>query len=290
LAADLHVHTTSSDAAMSGARQVELAAAAGLTALAIADHNAISAVPGAQSVAERWGVEVIAGAELDCNYHDTDTHIVALFLDLERPDFIKGFIALQDRWRAWCLEVLEEYRRATGIEVPWDDLYFAGDVPVGGALVDALQRKGYHGPIATKGGWGYGPPQARFVPMPLSPGEVCDLVHLGGGVAVLAHTVEKNANGEPKFVSSKWTEPADFSEILEMGVDGWECWRGGHTPEEIEFILRWGDRLGLLPAGGSDSHGPYPPDTEEGRRGGSLRPLVPDQAVEALRAKAESYR
>ena len=61
--ADLHVHTTSSDAKMSGPRQVELAAAAGLNALAITDHNAISAVPGAQFVAGRWGVEVIAGQD-----------------------------------------------------------------------------------------------------------------------------------------------------------------------------------------------------------------------------------
>jgi hypothetical protein len=289
LPADLHLHTTSSDAAMSGPRQVELAAAAGLSAMAITDHNAVSAVPGAQFVAERWGVEVIAGAELDCNFHDTDTHIVALFLDLDRPEFIKGFIALQDRWRAWCREVLEEYRRAAGIEVLWEDVYFAGDVPVGGALVDALQRKGYDGPIAYKGGWGYGPPGARFVPMPLSPREVCDLVHLGGGVAILAHTVETNRAGEPKFVSTKWTEPGDFREILDMGIDGWECWRGGHSAQDVEFILHWGKRLGLLPAGGSDYHGPQPPNPDQPRRGG-LAPMVPDEAVEALRARAATYR
>ena len=288
--ADLHVHTTSSHAAMSGARQVEFAAAAGLSALAITDHNAISAVPGAQLVAERWGGEVIAGAELDCSHHDTDTHIVGLFLELDRPEFIEGFIGLQERWREWCLEVLAEYRRATGIEVAWEDLYFAGDVPLGGTLLDALQRRGYEGPVVKKGGWDYGPPEARFVPMPASPQEVCDVVHLGGGVAVLAHTMERTDAGEPRFVATDWTDPGDFREVLEMGVDGWECWRGGHTPAEIEFLLHWGDRLGLLPAGGSDFHGPFPPGSERAKRGGSLLPLVPDEAVEALRAKAEAYR
>ena len=286
--ADLHVHTTSSDARMSGPRQVELAAAAGLSALAITDHNAITAVPGAQLVAGRWGVEVIAGAELDANYHETDTHIVGLFLELDRPEFVEGFIALQDRFREWAREVLGEYHRATGIRVEWEDLYFAGDVPTGGDLVEALQRKGYDGPIANKGGWGYGPPEARFVPMPAAPQEVCDLVHRGGGVAILAHTVEKRADGEPKFVSLEWNDTSDFREVLDMGIDGWEVWRRAHTPEQIAFLLHWGEKLGLVFAGGSDEHGPYPPGSPRAGRGG-LAPLVPDEAVEALRARAERY-
>jgi len=282
LPADLHVHTTSSDGRMSGPRQVELAAAAGIGTIAIADHNAVSAVPGARFVGKRWGVEVIAGAELDANFHDLDMHIVGLFFDLERPDFQAGMIALQDRWRDWASEVLVEFDRATGIRVEWEDLYFWGDVPTGADLVHALQRYGYDGPLAHKGGWEYGPPEARFVPMPLAPRQVCDLIHRGGGAAILAHPTDK-------FISRRWTEPGDFHEILEMGIDGWECWRDGHNEEVTEFLLRWAQRLGMLPSGGSDYHGPYPPDHGKAPRPG-LMAAVPDEVVEALRAKAGTYR
>lgn len=283
--ADLHVHTTSSDGHMSGPRQVELAAAAGLTKIAIADHNAVSAVRGSQYVAARWGVEVIAGAELDANCRDLDCHIVGLFLDLDRPDFQKGLIAAQDAWREWAREVIAETGRAVGIPLRWEDLYFWGDVPTGGDIVNALQRAGYAGPMAQQGGFTYGPPEARFVPMPLSLPEVCDLVHRGGGAAILAHPFDK-------FISLAWTEPKDFHEFLDAGIDGWECWRGGYAPEKVDFLLRWADRLNLLPSGGSDHHGPYPPTSAKASRtaGGLDSVKVPDAAVEALRQRASTYR
>jgi len=269
---------------MSGPRIVEIAASLGLTAIAITDHNAISAVPGAQWVAQRWGVEVIAGAELDANCRDLDCHIVGLFLDPERPEFQKGMIAAQDAWRDWARAVLEETSRAAGLRLGWGDLYFWGDAPTGGDIVQALRRAGYDGPIAQKGGFQYGPPDARYVPMPLSPADVCDLVHRGGGVAILAHPLDK-------FISTDFTSTEDFREFLNAGIDGWECWRKGYTREQTEFLLRWANRLGLLPSGGSDIHGPYPPESEKARVGleglGSVK--VPDKAVEALRARAGQY-
>lgn len=285
LPADLHVHTTSSDAHASGARIVELAASFGLTTIAITDHNAISAAPGAQFAGKRWGIEVIAGAEIDANFRDLDCHIVGLFLDLERPEFQKGFIAMQNAWRGWARAVLEETSRAAGVKVNWDDMYFWGDEPTGGDVLKALRRAGYDGPFVQKGGFTYGPPDARYIPMPLSPAEVCDLVHSGGGVAVLAHPLDK-------FVSREFTRPEDFREFLDAGIDGWECWRKGYTPEQAEFLMHWARRLGLLPSGGSDIHGPYPPESNEAHRGleglGAVK--VPDEAVEALRARAARYK
>jgi hypothetical protein len=285
LPADLHAHTTSSDGRMSGPRLVEIAAGVGLTAIAIADHNAVSAVPGAQFAAPRWGVEVIAGAELDANCRDLDCHIVGLFLDLERPEFQKGMIAAQNAWRDWARAVLEETSRAAGLRLGWQDMYFWGDEPTGGDIVEALRRAGYDGPVAQKGGFQYGPPDARYIPMPLSPADVCDLIHRGGGVAILAHALDK-------FVSTEFTRPEDFKEFLDAGIDGWECWRSGYGPEQTEYLLRWAERLGLLPSGGSDIHGPYAPGSEKARRGleGLGQATVPDDAVEALRARAAEHK
>jgi len=270
---------------MSGTRIVEIAASLGLTKIAITDHNAVSAAPGAQLMAQRWGVEVIAGAEIDANCRDLDCHIVGLFLDLQRPEFQRKFIAMQNAWREWARAVLEETSRAAGVKVMWDDMYFWGDEPTGGDVTKALRRAGYEGPFVQKGGFTYGPPDARYIPMPLSPAQVCDLIHTGAGVAILAHPLDK-------FVSPDFTQPDDFRKFLDAGIDGWEAWRKGYGPEQRDFLLRWADRLSLLPSGGSDIHGPYPPDSDEARRAreGLGEMLVPDDAVEALRDRAQRYK
>ena len=273
--ADLHLHTTASDGCAAGARRVEQAASLGLQAIAITDHNAISAIPGARLAAGRWGVEVIAGVELDSDLQGVLTHIVGLFLDLERPDFQREMLAAQDAWRGWIRAGMAELTRDTGIALAWEDLCFTGDVPTGGDVLAALHRKGHQGlPVS------WGDPGTPQVPLPLAAREVCELIHRAGGVAILAHPWKHLAGGT-------LAEPREFQPVLATGVDGWECWRHGHTPEQTEYLLRWVRHFGLLPSGGSDYHGPKQP-------GEPLPPfgvtMVPDEAVEALRERAEGYQ
>ncbi len=275
MTADLHLHTTSSDGWESGARRVEQAAAVGLGAIAITDHNAISAIPGARQVAGHWGVEVIAGVELDCTLADLHTHIVGLFVDLDSPAFQADMLMVHESWRGWTREVMGIVGPAAGVDLQWRDLRFWGDVPTGGDVTQALRRKGYTGPIGL-----YGPPGCpdRVLP-PLSATEVCDLIHRAGGVAVLAHPWKHVGLGE-------WTEPAQFAHIPAAGLDAWECWRHGHTEEQTGWLLSWAERLKLLPSGGSDYHGPKPEETTSHFG----RVWVEEPAVEALRAKAAEYR
>jgi len=270
---DLHVHTTSSDGLMSGPRVVETAAARGLRAVAITDHNAISAVPGAQYAAARWGVEVVPGAELDCDLQGALTHVVGLFLEVGDPAFQRDFIALQDAWRQWIRDGMEELAGTTGIRLAWEDVDFSGDVPVGGDVLTALHRAGHEGPPVS-----WGDPGTPTVALPYSMRQVCDLIHRGGGVAILAHPWKHIGAGS-------LTSEAEFAFLRETGVDGWECWRLGHTPEQTEYLLGWGRRLGLLPSGGSDYHKPRP--WAEAKLGHAT---VPDEAMEALRAKAGEYK
>jgi hypothetical protein len=264
---------------MSGPRRVEQAASVGLTAIAITDHNAVSAIPSARFVAGRWGVEIIAGAELDSNWHNVCAHIVGLFLDLERPDLQRDMFRVQDAWREWIRETMAEIGKAAGVTLEWDNLYYWGDVPTRGDVHDALRAQGYEGPIVRMGGSPYGPPGARFVPLPLSADYVCDMVHRAGGIAILGHPWRE-------FAPGTLSEASEFQPILEMGIDGWECWRGDYTPEQTDYLLHWAQRLNILPSGGSDYHGPRP--------GHTLRPFgaitVPDDILEAMREKAKTYR
>ncbi len=62
--ADLHVHTTHSDGACSPCEVVRAAANVGLAALAITDHDTVSAIAIARVEADRLGLELVGGVEL----------------------------------------------------------------------------------------------------------------------------------------------------------------------------------------------------------------------------------
>lgn len=76
---DFHIHSALSpcaDRAMTPVNIVAAAAAIGLKAIALTDHNAIANVPPAVAVGEALGVTVVPGIELQTA---EDIHILALF-------------------------------------------------------------------------------------------------------------------------------------------------------------------------------------------------------------------
>jgi 3',5'-nucleoside bisphosphate phosphatase len=57
------------------------ASRAGLAALAITDHDTVSALSIARPEAARWGVELIAGVELTCAWRSRELHLLGYFID-----------------------------------------------------------------------------------------------------------------------------------------------------------------------------------------------------------------
>ena len=58
---DLHVHTTASDGTFTPAQVVELARDAGLSAIAITDHDTVSGYAEAAKCGAELGVEIVPG-------------------------------------------------------------------------------------------------------------------------------------------------------------------------------------------------------------------------------------
>ena len=56
------------------------AARVGLGALAITDHDTVSALPIARPEAAWWGIELIAGVELTCEFEGRELHILGHFI------------------------------------------------------------------------------------------------------------------------------------------------------------------------------------------------------------------
>src|SRR6478752_7203435 len=93
--ADLHVHTTHSDGVCSPCEVVVAAAGVGLAALAITDHDTVSALAVARPEADRLGVELISGVELTCEYEDREIHVLGYFFRDDDPDLLDAMSRLR---------------------------------------------------------------------------------------------------------------------------------------------------------------------------------------------------
>lgn len=78
---DLHVHSTASDGSFTPAEVTALAREAGLTAIALTDHDTVSGVGEALAAAGDSPLEVVPGVELSCLYKEKEIHILGLYID-----------------------------------------------------------------------------------------------------------------------------------------------------------------------------------------------------------------
>jgi len=271
---DLHSHSTVSDGSDRPGALVEEAAAAGVSALALTDHDILDGLAEAATAADRVGIRLVRGCEVSCQVDRGTMHVVILFLD--RPTG-----PLHDR--------LAEVRRArenrndeivarlveAGFEITVDEvLARSGDGTVGRPHIAAvLLDRGYVGSIEEAfDRWLARGRPAYVERLRMTPEETIDLAHRSGAVAVLAHPFSLDRHPE---------ELAPFvGELAEMGLDAMEVEYAGYQPEERAWLGEVADRHGLAPSGGSDYHGSYKPGLALGRGRGDLS--VPDDWLDAL--------
>ena len=101
---DLHTHSLCSDGAQTPADVVRTAKAAGLSAIALSDHDCIEGVQEAMEEGSRLGVEVIPAVELSAQ-SETELHILGYFIDIHNP-------RLKDAM-AYALRVRDERQEET---------------------------------------------------------------------------------------------------------------------------------------------------------------------------------
>jgi predicted metal-dependent phosphoesterase TrpH len=240
---DLHMHSTASDGAVAPADVVAAAQRAGLSAIALTDHDTVDGVAAAQAAGASLGVRVIAGVELSAIDEGDEIHVLGLHL--AHPEHI-----------AAALDELKETRRARA-KLTVERLNALG-VPVTLEAVFAAAGEGAVGrPHVAKalvaGGWardfrdafdrwlGNGKP-ACIEKRTVTFEEAARLIHDAGGLAVYAH---------PGGAASR----AVLEELASLGLDAVEVRHPSHTADEIARLAALTDELGLVPSGGSDWHG-----------------------------------
>ena len=288
---DLHTHTTVSDGGDSPTELVIKAAAAGITALAVTDHDNDLGLDEAQTAGREHGVEVVRGVEISCDVEDLSArgynptvrptmHLLGYFIpETENP--LSEELANLRHHRASRNILMVERLNELGVPLTFEEVeneaggpgaqigrpHFAavlvrhGAVPDYQAAFDKYLAKGAKAYLSRK---------------LLAPVEAIELMLTSGVVPVLAHPFTMNLPDAEldRFVT----------ELVDAGLKGIEGYHGDLPEEDQEPYRELGRRHGLILSGGSDHHGDMRPD--RGLPGGKCGVTVPAEVLGELKASA----
>ena len=276
---DLHTHSRCSDGTDPPERVVELAAAAGCSAVALTDHDTLAGVPPAAAAARRLGIRLIAGCEVSCAAPTGSAHVLCYFVDDQRSPLADELARLRrdraERNAALFARLDELGLPATEAEVRAE----AGSEGIGRPHVAAvLVRNGAAATIDEAFDRYLGRGAPAYVPKArVSVAEVARLAAASKAVAVLAHPLSLGL--------SDAALEATVAELAAGGLGGLECHYGRYDPPTRSALAELAGRHGLVATGGSDFHGAYKADLAVGVGTGDLR--VPDAALDALDARRD---
>jgi predicted metal-dependent phosphoesterase TrpH len=272
---DLHTHPTVSDGSDSPAHLAELAAAAGLRAFALTDHDRLDGLAEARTRADELGVELVPGCELSCE-HAATMHILVYDIEAGEGPLQDQLLGLQQS-RETRNDRMADLLVELGLPVTREEMEAeAGGIGVGRPHVAAvLVRKGVVGSVQEAFDTWLSKGRPAYVEKDrLSPADALRLARGSGGLPVLAHPLSLDLT--PTALESTVRELAD------LGLVGIEAVYGRYSPEERTGLMALAEATELVATGGSDHHGTYKPDLSVGVGRGDL--AVPDEALEHLRA------
>ncbi len=249
---DLHTHTSCSDGTDTPAELMAAAADAGLTAVAITDHDTTAGWAAAES-ARPDGLRLIRGAELSCTSPDghgreISVHLLGYLFDPEHPAVVDEQRRLRAQRRARVVR-MAELMADDGYPV-LDALDGLGPDAAPGRphLARALVEAGVVGSVSEafdqllNNGSRY---YVRRVDTPVA--DAVRLVTAAGGVCVFAHPFARRRG----YV----VEPSVIAELAPVGLAGIEVDHPDHAPEDRALAAELAASLDLVPTGSSDYHG-----------------------------------
>lgn len=256
-----------------------MAAEAGVTTMALVDHDVLDGLDEARGAAESHEIHFIPGIELSVEHNGTKMHMLVYFVE-DEPGPLQAKLAWLREGRNERNSQIVKNLNDLGFEITIDDvLRWAAGKSVGRPhIADALVEIGavksrdeaFDG-LLQDGGLVY------LDRNRLSASEAIALSRAGGGVPVVAH---------PKTISGGAADYAAlFDELVDAGLGGIEAHHASHSPELREHLTTMAHRLGIAATGGSDFHGNKNRDFRIGVGTGDLR--VPDTAVSELLAQRE---
>ncbi len=248
------------------------AAAAGLSAVALTDHDTLAGVPAAIDAGTRLGLRVVSGCEFSVAAPWGEMHVLGYFLP-PGSEVLERFLAdcRADRERRG--RAIVERLHRVGVALNDADVLAEAE---GGAIgrphvARALVRRGHVSSVGEAFGRYLARGRPAFVDKTLPTfAAVAALVHQVGGIVSAAHLKERG------------TRPL-LQQLRSQGLDAVETRHPGHGPDHRSRLTEYADQLGLLRTGGSDWHGESVGDEGQGAIGSEDVPLEWLEQIEAAR-------
>lgn len=248
---DLHTHSSRSDGTDEPADLVAQAADAGLTTLALTDHDTTAGWAEAAEAAQRHGIALVRGAELSTRHAGGSIHLLAYLFDPDHSGLNEEMEkVLGDRLPR--LQRIVERLAEDGFEITWADvqaqLGSGRRTPSRPHIADALVAKGYaehRDEIFRR--WLYHGSRYYVPYYSIDTVTAIRLVRDAGGVPVLAHP----------FASRRQRAVAEESlpDLVEAGLEGIEAEHRDQDADEQALARRLAAEYGLVTTGSSDFHG-----------------------------------
>ncbi len=269
---DLHMHSRfSDDGQFTPKSLVEQCHKAGVTVMAVTDHNCAEANQEAREEAQKLGIRYVPGIEVDCTFEGFNFHVLGYGIDDKSPDFVKieqdlkaqemdASLLKLKKTREMGFDIQEEELKALADDSHWPQTWTGemfAEVLLG---KEAYKEHPLLLPYREDGTrsinphvnfyWDFyaqGKPCYAHTVFPKME-DVIAIIHNNGGLAVLAHP-GNNLKGREHLLPG----------IVALGLDGLEVYSSYHTAEMAAFWLERAREHRLIITCGSDYHGKTKP-------------------------------
>jgi len=264
--ADLHLHTTFSDGTYTPEELVAKSIKAGLSAIAVVDHDTVEGLPDCIAAGIKHGLEIIPGIELSAESEGQEIHVLGYLIDY-RSKLLNEKLVFLNKRRVERVYKMAEKLGQMGIKLnPQEVFELSGSGTVGrlhiaramvkAGLIDSLYDA-FHKYIGDEC-------PAYVCGFKFSTQEAIKVIRDSGGIPVLAH---------PYVVK----DDELLHELIRQGLMGLEAYYPEHSQSMINFYLNLAKDNGLLVTGGSDFHGSAKPKVKIGAT------KIPYELVERLK-------
>jgi len=244
---DLHTHTTASDGRCTPEELVSRASAAGVRVLAVTDHDTIGGCQAASAACARAQITFVPGIEVTAVAEGADVHVLGYFVPTHSKAFL-SFLSEQRQRRVNRVREMIDRLASHGLALDADAILAPAvadpSKSVGRPwIARALVEAGHVPNTAEAFNRWLARGRPGFVPrVGASPEEVFEHIHVGGGIASLAHPgLMKRDEWLPQYAQN--------------GLDAIEVYHTDHDELTTAHYLGIAKTLRLGVSGGSDFHG-----------------------------------
>ena len=242
--ADLHLHTRFSDGTNTPEELVAEACRHELAALALTDHDTVEGCAPTAVACAAASIEFLSGVELTAEHEDQELHLLGYGMDVANVKLLAELAHFQEVRQERIREMVTRLSRF-GVTLDAEAVFTLADCRAPGRphVARALVEAGVCGTVDEAFERFLKKHRPAWVPkFKISTADAIALVHQAGGAAVMAHPALNRLDEA-------------IPELVELGLDGLECFHTKHAAATCEHYLRLAGQLGVLVTGGSDCHG-----------------------------------